>query len=316
MAAAPPIAAAGGLVFIAGIALTGAATVAPLRGALGPSRGIVLRGYVAALGQVAIGAGIATLFEAGWTPVVAGWAGNKPAHAWLNLVGFVSLVIGTTLLHFFPTIVGARIVVRRSARLAVWGLGGGSPLVAAGLIAGSNVLAGIGVAAVATGTVSIAAYAASTWRTRARWTTDPGWHRFATLGMASALAWFEVGMAIAVGRLVAFGATAASWSLDAVIAPLVAGWVGLAVLASATHLVPAVGPGDPLAHARQRALLGRFASARLLAANAGTAALAIGLPLRIDGLTIAGAVLIAATLASTAGLLVIAIREGLRPARP
>jgi hypothetical protein len=78
--------------------------------------------------------------------------------------------------------------------------------------------------------------------------------------------------------------------------------------------VPAVGPGGPLAHARQRALLGRFASARLIAANVGTAALAIGLPLRIDGLTVAGAVLIAATLASTAGLLAVAIRVGLRPA--
>ena len=311
VAAAPPAATAGGIVFIVGIALTAVATVKPLRGALGPSRGIVVRGYVAALAMVAVGAGIGTLFEAGWTPVLAGWAGNKPAHAWLNLVGFVSLVIGTTLLHFFPTIVGARIVVRRSARWTVWGLGVGAPLVAAGLVAGSDALAWIGAAAVAAGAASIAAYAAAVWRTKARWTTDPGWHRFAMVGMVSAVVWFEVGIAIAAGRLVAFGATAASWSLEAVIAPLVAGWVGLAVLASATHLVPAVGPGDPVAHGRQRALLGRFASTRLLAGNAGTAALAIGLPAGVDALAAAGMVLIAATLAATAGLLVIAIRLGL-----
>jgi hypothetical protein len=311
MLAAGPLATGGGLLFIAGILLTGLAATMPLREALGPSRGIVVRGYVGALAMVGFGAAIATLFEAGWPPIVTGWGGNKPAHAWLNLIGFVSLVIGTTLLHFFPTIVGARIVVRRSARLTVWGLGAGAPLVAAGLIAGSDPLAWVGAAAVAVGAASMAAYAASVWRAKARWTTDPGWHRFAMLGMVSALAWFEVGIAIAVGRLVVFGATPASWSLEAVIAPLVAGWVGLAVLASATHLIPAIGPGDPLAHARQRALLGRVALVRLVGANAGTAALAFGLAGGNEALSVTGAVLIALVLATTAGLLAAAIRVGL-----
>jgi hypothetical protein len=50
---------------------------------------------------------------------------------------------------------------------------------------------------------------------------------------------------------------------------------------------------------------------RLVAANAGTAALAVGLPLGSDALTVAGALLISAALAATSGLLIAAIRVGL-----
>ena len=61
------------------------------------------------------------------------WAYLKPAHAWLNLVGFVSLVIATTLLHFFPTVIGARIRRSRVAYATVIGLALGASLVALGL---------------------------------------------------------------------------------------------------------------------------------------------------------------------------------------
>ena len=40
------------------------------------------------------------------------WLSLHLALAWFNLVGFVSLVIATTLLHFFPTVVGARMALR------------------------------------------------------------------------------------------------------------------------------------------------------------------------------------------------------------
>ncbi|MEO8571678.1 MAG: hypothetical protein ABI553_08235 [Chloroflexota bacterium] len=307
------VASVGGLVFVSGIALTAAVILGPLNHALGPSRGIVARGYLAALAQVGIGASVATLYVAGWPPVVAAWAASKPAHAWLNLIGFVSLVIATTLLHFFPTIVGARIVVRWSTRWTVCGLGAGPPLVAAGMITTSDALAWMGAALVVTGAAALALSTWATWRTRGRWTTDPGWHRFATVAMLSAIAWFQVGIAIAVGRLALFGATPASWSLDAVVAPLVVGWVGLAVLAAATHLVPAVGPGDQSAHARQRQILGRFSVIRLVAANAGTAALAIGVPLHLDGLVTAGGLIVTGMLATTGALIISSIVAGSLP---
>lgn len=310
------VASLGGLAFITGIVLIGIASVRPLHGALGPSRGIIVHGYVAALLQVGIGASLATLYEAGWPPIVDVWAAAKPAHAWLNLIGFVSLVIATTLLHFFPTIVGARIVVRRSARWTIWGLGVGTPLVAVGLTLASGAVAWAGAALVETGTIALLVYASAIWSTRGRWTTDPGWHRFATVALISAIAWFQVGIAIAVGRLVVFGATPVSWSIDAVIAPLAVGWAGLAILASATHLVPAVGPGNQVAHARQRQILGRFSEVRLIAANVGTAALAIGVPLRIDGLVTTGALIVTATLTVTGALIIAAISTGLLRSTP
>jgi nitrite reductase (NO-forming) len=309
--AAPVLAGIGGATFLAGVIATGVATIRPLGRALGPSRGLVTQGYVVALGFVAAGALIATLFAAGWTPLVDRWAALKPAHAWLNLVGFVSLVVATTLLHFFPTVVGARIIVRPSARLTVAGLAVGAPLVALGFALESDALVRIAAIASAAGAGAIAANAATTWPTRARWTTDPAWHRFAIGSLVSAITWFEVGMAIAVGRILAFGASPAAWSVEVVTGPLIAGWMGLAVLGSATHLLPAVGPGDPAAHRRQRALLGRLATARLIVANGGVAGLAIGLPLHLAAVAASGAVLLALGLGSTAVLMAGAIRLGL-----
>jgi hypothetical protein len=59
--------------------------------------------------------------------------------------------------------------------------------------------------------------------------------------------------------------------------PIVFGWIGLAIVASGSHLVPAIGPGDPPAHARQRATLGRAASLRLGLIDMGVAATSVGL---------------------------------------
>lgn len=306
------LAVAGGIAFVFGIGLTVLATIAPVRAGLGPGRGIITQGYLAALSMVAVGAAIATLYVAGWPPIVAAWTTIKPAHAWLNLVGFVSLVIATTLLHFFPTIVGARIASTRTARLAVAGIAIGAAVVAGGLAVRSDVAARLGAVMVVAGAISLAVYARGIWGTRARWTTDPGWHRFAMGGMISALAWFEIGIAIASARVIRFGATAEGWAIDEVVAPLVAGWVGLAVLASATHLLPAVGPGDAVAHAAQRAVLGRFADLRLIASNLAIVALAVGLPLRSEGLAIAGTLVLIGSVAATAALLATAVAAGLR----
>jgi hypothetical protein len=307
---APSVAVVGGLAFVAGVVATGAATIRPLSHGLGPSRGLVSQGYVVALGEVAVGALVATLFVAGWQPVVGAWGSVKPAHAWLNLVGFVSLVVATTLLHFLPTVVGARIRVRPAARLTVLGLALGAPLVAVGFAFGSDLLARGAAAVTAVGAMAVAINAGSTWTTRARWTTDPGWHRFAIGSLVSAITWFEIGMAIACGRVLVLGASPTAWAVDAIGAPLVAGWVGLAILGSATHLLPAIGPGDPRAHGRQRLVLGRLANARLALANAGVAGLAIGWPLGLDGVAVAGTILLAIGLGTTASLLTAAVRLG------
>jgi hypothetical protein len=301
-----------GVTFIAGVALIGAAALRPLQRSLGRSRGIVAQGYVMALVEVGVGATLATLYVAGWPAIVGMWATIKPAHAWLNLVGFVSLVIGTTLLHFFPTVVGARIVIRRSARITVLGLATGPAIVATAFVLQLDLVARAGALLVIAGAVALALYARETWGTRGHWTTNRDWHEFTIGGLLSALAWFEIGMAIAALRVLVFGSAPGAWSIDDVVGPLVAGWIGLAILASATHLVPAVGPGDSGAHARQRTILGRWSRARLLLANLGVAALAAGASLHVAWLVVLGAALAALALAATLRLLVAALTRAAR----
>jgi len=265
--------------------------------------------------MVLIGAILATLFLAGWRPVLEAWVYLKPAHAWLNLVGFVSLIIATTLLHFFPTVIGARIVRVPAAYATPIGLAGGVALVALGFAVRSDLSARIGALLVVIGALALAIYAAQVWRTRATWSGDHGWHRFAMGGLASAIAWFVIGILVATSRIMLDGAAPAAVRIDPLAGPLIAGWMGLAFLASATHLLPAIGPGDPYEHARQRALLGRFATPRLIAADVGVAALTMGLVLGEDRLTASAVLLLGAALGLTAGLLFAATLSGIRNVR-
>jgi nitrite reductase (NO-forming) len=301
------LAGASGALFVAGVVLVAVATARPLGQGLGPRRGIVARGYLAALAEVAVGASLATLFLLGWDPLIAHWSQVRVAHAWLNVVGFVSLVIATTLLHFFPTVVGARIAAHPSARAAVASLGTGAPLVAAGVVFSSDALARGGAVVVAVGAGSLSLYAWQIWRTRAHWTTDPGWHAFSIGGLVSAIGWFDVGIAVITGRVLVTGASPAAWSIAGVAGPLVAGWVGLAVLASVSHLIPAVGPGDSASHARQRRLLGRAGLARLAIIDLGVGALSAGLWLDGPELVTAGVAFAALGFGLTAGLFVAAV---------
>jgi nitrite reductase (NO-forming) len=310
-----PLAAAGGVLFIGGVCLLALAVVRPLAGALGPSRGIVTRAYLGALVMVALGALLGTLDLAGFGPVAQAWDRLKPAHAWLNLVGFVSLTIVATLVHFWPTVVGARIGAFRSGRVAVVATSLAPIVVGLGYWLASDLVVQTGALLGLTGALAAAVYAARVWRTRAHWTTDPGWHRFAIGGLASALAWFTIGMAVLAGRALVSGAWPGGWSIDWVMGPLVVGWAGLAIVASATHLVPAVGPGGPAAHARQRVVLGRWSLTRLLALNTGVGAVAVGLPARMDAVAAAGAVILAATLALSLALFAIAIAVARGPAQ-
>jgi hypothetical protein len=309
------LAAAGGTAFIAGVVMVGYATLRPLQQGLGPKGGVVAVGYGAAMLMVTIGAILATLFLAGWRPVLEAWDQLKPAHAWLNLVGFVSLIIATTLLHFFPTVVGARIRRVWAAYATPLGLALGSLLVALGFGLRADLLARAGALLVMVGAAALVVYAWQTWRTRARWSGDVGWHRFATGALVSAIAWFALGSLIGASRLILDGAQPGAVSVAPLAGPLIAGWMGLAVLGSATHLVPAIGPGDQREHARQRVRLGQLATARLLAANAGVAGLSVGLSLQLDEVTLVAVLLLAVALGLTAALVVAAVLSGMRNAR-
>lgn len=304
------LAAVFGVLFIVGLGATLAATLKPLTSGLGPRGGLVTRGYTLAVLEVAVGATLATLYLFRWPPIVEVWPQARMAHAWLNVIGFVSLVIGTTLLHFFPTVVGARIASHRSAWVAVGGLAIGPPLVAAGALLSSDILARFGALVVLAGAGGLTFYASLIWRTRAHWTTDPSWHAFAMGGLVCAIGWLDLGLLVAAGRVIIAGADPHAWSTALVVGPLVAGWIGLALVASVTHLIPAVGPGDHAAHARQRRLLGRAALVRLATINLGVAAITAGLWLSLPLLTALGLALAGVGFGATAALIFLAVLSG------
>jgi nitrite reductase (NO-forming) len=273
---------AGGLTYLAGIGLVALALQASGRAGLMVRRPIVTHAYTLALLNVAIGAVLGILMVAGWPPVLERYGQVRPAHAWTNLLGFVSLVIVGTLLHFLPTVVGTRIVPRASAAVAVLGLAMGSPLVVLGLLLPSGPVTGAGAVLTLIGVLAMAVEAARTWRSRGRWTTDAGWHRMTGVGLLAGVAWFVVGAGMASLRLATAGASGGAaddaWILEVDGAPLVLGWVVQVLIASWTHLLPAIGPGGPVLHAARRAVLGRWATPRLATFNAGVALIALGWP--------------------------------------
>lgn len=69
--------------------------------------------------------------------------------------------------------------------------------------------------------------------------------------------------------------------------------VGTPLVSSWSHLLPSIGPGDPPAHARQR---------RPLGLNLGTALLALWLPADLPGASIAGALLVGASVGTSLAL--------------
>ncbi len=301
-----PLSAVGGVAFLCGIATTAASVRASGRGGLMARRPIVVRGYLLALANVGVGATLGTLVLADWEPVASRLAVVRPAHAWTNLVGFVSLVILATLLHFLPTVLGTRIVPRRSATVAVTGVGLGAPLVVVGLLARVGVIADGGAVLTLAGVAGLIAEARAVHAARGRWTTDAGWHLMAGGGLMAGVAWFGIGAGLASALVLAWSVgldgDAAAWRSDLVAAPLAIGWVVQVLVASWTQLLPSIGPGGPVEHAVQRAVLGRAAEPRLVALNLGTALVAVGWPLGIAPLAALGLALAAAAVVASAGL--------------
>ena len=115
---------------------------------------------------------------------------------------------------------------------------------------------------------------------------------------------------IALERLIQYGADPLGWSVAAVMGPLVAGWVVLAIVGAATHLIPAIGPGNQARHARQRAILGGVPTIRLGLLDAGVALLAVGLPFGSPPVTLAGVLVGGLGLGLSLGLLGKAVLVG------
>jgi nitrite reductase (NO-forming) len=260
-----------------------AMTLGLLRRSLGARRRIFSILYGVAIGCVLAGATLSTLMLAGVPAVQASWSTLRVAHAWLNLFGFVGLVIATTLIHFFPTVVGARITQGRVLVAGLMAMAAGPPMVAVGFMAGLWAAIAAGSVLAIAGCAALAGYALDVIRRRARWTTDRDWHRFAIGSLTASIAWL-IGAEVAAALVaLAHGPGGAGWIGGLVALPLVVGAVMQAIAGSWTHLVPAIGPGDPVRHAWQRGILGRLALIRLASFQLGTSLLLLAALGRVAG---------------------------------
>jgi nitrite reductase (NO-forming) len=292
----PGVAAGGGVLFVGGMGMLGIASFMPLRRTLGRRHPLILAAYAIALADVGVGATLATFQVAGFVPVADDWAWLKPAHAWLNLLGFVSLAIAGTLIHLYPTVVGSRITGDGRVRVLVGGLAVGAPTVAAGYVLRIDPLGRIGAAIELAGLLALAGYVGAGWRARGRWTGDLAWRRIAIGSLGAGVAWFGLGVGVAAIRVMALGAIPDAWSLSLVGVPLAGGWVAQSIIGGWTHLLPALSGGSPQRHALQRRMLGVAATGRLVVMNGGVALLAAAGAWSYQPGEVVGACLVAAAL--------------------
>jgi nitrite reductase (NO-forming) len=310
-------AAGAGLLVLVGLALTAWNTFAPVRSGLARRHPIVELTYAVALADLAIGASLAILLLFDVAPIVSRWVGLKPAHAWLNVFGFMSLTIAGTLIYLYPTMLGTRIRSHPTLYATMLGLTIGPPLVALAAALEWRELAIAGGALALFGAVALLGYGVDTWRRRGRWTNDQAWHDLAARHAMAGMAWFVVTVLALLVGLVRDGVAVPGWTIGSLVVPLIGGWALQELVAAWGHLLPAVGPGDMSTKARHRDLLSRFGSARVVAWNAGLIALWAGLGANVPALVAIGLLLFGAAALVAVGLLVRALLmpAAWRPAR-
>ncbi|MGH2466042.1 MAG: hypothetical protein ACRDGI_11325 [Candidatus Limnocylindrales bacterium] len=298
------LSAVGGLGYLSGLGLTAAAVFGSVRGSPRLRHPLLVAAYGAGLVQVVIGVGFVTAMLVGNRLIVEHWDRFMPAHAWLNVFGFLSVIVAATLVHFAPTVAGGRIVPRPSAMIAVGSLAAAPPLVALGLIASSAALARLGGLIEALGAIALVVHAITVQRAHGRWTTDPEWHRLTAGSLLAGPIWLCVVAVVDAGRILWLGADPAAWSLEIIVVPLALGWFAQVLVGAWTHLLPAIGPGDLATHARQRILLGRRATARLVGLNFGVALAVAGTIIQPPALEVAGIVLAAGSVLVSIGIFI------------
>ena len=271
-----------------GLAVTAWTTFAPSRNPLARRHPLAQIAYAVALIEVAVGIGLPVLLLMGWTPVAGTWPGFKAAHVWLNLFGFVSVTIVATLVYLYPTIAGARIRMHPSLLLMVGGTVVGAPLAALGSALDVMPLAAGGAAAAVAGGVGQLVVAVEILRRRAGWTTDLAWHRLTIGHITAGMAWYLAALVAVLVGILRDGPAPDGWTLGAVALPLVAGWAVQVLVGTASHLLPAMVTTRPAVRGAQRVLLGRAASVRLMAWNAGVLLAWVGLGLGASGLSLVG----------------------------
>jgi hypothetical protein len=211
-------------------------------------------------------------------------------------------------LHLLPTVAGTRIERTHASNLVLGGLMIGPLVVAIGFMARLTLVVQLGATLVVAAALALVWHAGTVLRRRGHWRTDLAWHRFVTGSLLAAVGWFAVGALLAGAVVVQGGATARGWESDVIVGPIALGWAAQALVGSWSHLVPAIGPGSPEVHARQRAVLGRWATPRLLITQVGIASVSVGVPTDTPALIQLGLVLVGGCALVAGGLLAMALR--------
>jgi nitrite reductase (NO-forming) len=279
---------------VIGLLLVAWHTFAPLRQPLARRHHVVTAAYGTALVELAAGVVLGGLGGAGVAAITAHWALLRPAHAWLTLYGAVSLTIFATLVYLAPTVLGARIRASLALVAGTLGMAFGPILAALGFAIELRpvLLAGAGLTLL--GGIGQIAYVVDCYRRRGPFTTEHDWRAVSIGHLLLGPAWFVAAVAVALVD-VAAGRALAGWSLGLLALPLVAGWMLQELVGSWTHLVPSVTPGTPERHARQRRMLAVAPRLRVTAWNLAVALAWTGLALDLAPMSVAGFVLLAAS---------------------
>ncbi len=304
------LAAGSGVLVLGGLAVTAWNTYAPMRAGMVRRHPIVQLTYGVALADLTVGASLAIGFLLGLEPITAHWVALKPAHAWLNVFGFVSLTIAGTLIYLYPTMLGTRIRPHPTMALAVLGLTIGPPIVALGSALDASPLAVMGGVVALLGAIGLLGYGIEIRSRRGTFANDLAWHAFTARTGLAGMAWLVLALGTALVGLLRDGVAVPGWSIGALAVPVVGGWALQILVAAWTHLLPAVGPGDMAVKARQRDLLSRFGLLRVVAWNVGLVVLWVGFGLAVPPLIALGVLLFAAAALAALFLLMRALLAG------
>ena len=302
----PGWAVGGAAAMIAGLGLTAWQTIAPLRNPLARRHPIVTASHLLAIAEMAAGVALGGLVALGAHPVLGAWPTLRAAHAWVTLVGAISLAIFGTLVYLAPTILGARIRPSRWLVAGALGMLAGPPVASVGFGVGSAPIAAVGAAVTLIGSMGQIGYVVDVIRRRGPYASEHDWRRVAVWHIAAGTGWFALAVAVALTELVA-GRPAVGWSLGPLAVPLVVGWMLQELVGSWTHLAPSVTPGDAERHAAQRRVLASVSRLRPIAWNAGVAVTWAGLAMSTESVAAAGAATLGIVVALSAVLLVRAL---------
>ena len=283
-------AAGGAAAMVGGLGITAWQTVAPLRNPLARRHPIVTASYLLALGEMAAGIALGGMVAIGIGPVLASWTTLRGAHAWITLLGAVSLTIFGTLVYLAPTILGSRIRAGRWLAVGAVGMLAGPPMATVGFVVDAGHVATAGAGVTLLGAIGQVGYVIDVVRRRGPYTSEHDWRRVAVWHLVAGTGWFALAVAAALAEMV-WGRPLAGWALGHLAVPLIAGWMLQELVGSWTHLAPSVTPGDALRHAAQRRVLAAASRLRPIAWNAGVAATWAGLVLGATPVALAGGVM-------------------------